>query len=448
MKTFLNKFSNSIFRQITVAQFGVSLVICFGISSFMNNFLLSWLGRNPSASISFTVTDGWCSPETEGIGKHCFGDFYYPLSLAGKGSPWSGELNPYPPFANFIFRIFAEIERLFQARISLVVYLVIIATALIFPLWHLTFRLKLISKKVFCLLLPIALFSAPAGIVLDRGNIVGLSIPCLYLFFLKFFITERKYSYLYFLILVNIKPQFIILGLVTIFTFLASFILYPSHFFSNASGWLHQLLSYQNYGSFGVLYPVNISTANSLGVFARLTGFIPLHHIGGNFPKVIGNLTILFYIILLMLVWKFGNRENYGEVVTSIFLLPIVLITTSFHYYLSVLLIFSLILIGGWLSPPFRETKLCKEITNTFFGKRFNSILSTILLISTLVPWAIPWNFFIHSKIYNGQLNSSVSWLISQLSLSILVIYLLASIIGDLRFKRISRRHVNTPKFK
>ena len=425
-------------RKLSISEVVTCLWLWLGLSIFVNNFVLSWLGRSPSQSISFYVIDGNCNQKMQGIGRHCFGDFYVPLELAKRQLPWADSINPYPPLVNIFFKLLGVIDNFGNARSSLFIYILLLASALVFPVWHLTFQKKYISKATFWKIMPIAIFSAPSSVVLDRGNIIGLTVPVIYLLVNSLHEKNQIKSGLLLVFLINLKPQFVAIIILFVFIFgmwsaikwiticvlsvLSSFLLFLHNLFENFFDWLNQLTAYQTYSSFGEVYPVNISTANSIGLILRIFHIIPMSHADVKVINFVNYGVYLFYLVLIFAIFRKSRSVKIESMIVPLILLPTVLIPTSFHYYFVIMLPFVLIIFSGFFDEKFKQNRICIEVSSAFFGNRSTSFLSGILFTTALVPFGFSWDILIKNENLITHLQASVTWVIAQFVLSLLVL--------------------------
>jgi hypothetical protein len=94
-------------------------------------------------SLIFSVNDGWCNPISDGIGNHCFGDFYNFMS-GDIFKPWTEVKTPYPPLAILYFIPYEFIISNFGVtKLILFVHLLFLLFCVIFPVLHLN-----LSKRI------------------------------------------------------------------------------------------------------------------------------------------------------------------------------------------------------------------------------------------------------------------------------------------------------------
>ena len=120
------------------------IVLLTTVMTFINQFLPDYLNYKRIEALSFMIRDGWCSPSTEGIGDHCFGDYYYPFTFLNTVNPWSGQPNPYNAGSLLIHHFFQELSNHLGPRPTLSLYMLGLVASLVFPIFH----LLRISKEI------------------------------------------------------------------------------------------------------------------------------------------------------------------------------------------------------------------------------------------------------------------------------------------------------------
>jgi len=389
--------------------------------------------------LSFNVADGWCTAETQGVGAHCFGDFYYTLTFLDQSNPWSTTVNPYPPVALLIFKPFELLGELFpSSQFALFCYLgFLIASILSIPI-HLFFTKKM-SISYSILVGMLILSSTPTVVGLDRGNLVVLCMPIIY-FFLHY---ERegdiKRSFIFWMALVLIKPQFALLGIIFLRNanvksafsrlalgfslFCASFLIYPTRIIENLNAYLKQLVSFQDYGSLGNVFPVNISLGSALSL---VDDFNKAMFAGA--AQFIG---ILLLIVTIIVVYRSPATLSKSIVLPTL-LLPIILPQTSWHYYLIALVPFFIFAITNTSdSKVGKDTGNENTLSNGL--QKFSQVGLSVWAVLLFVPWTAPWNVFAASNANFGSSTISMHW--------VLVIWSLPSfLIGSLILTEFSKR--------
>ena len=248
-------------------------------------FFSSYLKYPIISAVSWTTDDGWCNPKEEGIGEHCFGDYYYPLFLQRKTLPWSDSPNPYPAIALEITRPFQFLNNQFNSRVVLAIYILALLSTLIFSVYFFLKKIKATSAEFTTIILG-TIASAPVFVIIDRGNSAILLFPILTLWIFK--VRNEEYGKAAILIVVAslLRPQFILLALIFLFlrkptlfiktlsgSFIVTslaFLVYGSNAVSNLTHWVIQIFRYQDYAATAAVFPVNISFSSTINLALRL----------------------------------------------------------------------------------------------------------------------------------------------------------------------------------
>jgi hypothetical protein len=150
--------------------------------AFVTTLLTAYFDLHPIEAISWVINDGWCKIGVEGLGKHCFGDYYYPLTLANLANPWAASQIGYPPLALAMWKPFIFIEQLLPGKTGLILFSATSWICAVFPLIHQRFVLKKLSNGATAFGLLVISVCAPVIVTLDRGNNQLLVLPLFYLF--------------------------------------------------------------------------------------------------------------------------------------------------------------------------------------------------------------------------------------------------------------------------
>ena len=310
----------------------------------------SYLDLDAYSSRSFPSADGWCEASSEGLGSHCWGDYYYVIFLLSQPNPWLEYANPYPAAALVPFlttNILGSVTG--AAHAGLLIYLASMTLLIGWGVWVGTKGISLESRII--LLATITLFSPPLIHALDRGNNVGFIIPLLVWFFSALIRRSSNQGVLAIVLLTVIKPHFAVLLFLYLLrgefkTFakgallggtihVSAFLVVAGHRFPmNIYDWFSRFISYQDYTSVANGWPQNISFAQGLYSFATL---IPSQFQSESFLKdlegqqgLIGPLVLLSILCLITFY-----RRALTDVQVAIILTSLVAMTsnTSWYYY-------------------------------------------------------------------------------------------------------------------
>ena len=387
------------------------LLILQGISLLLWWIAGSYFGIDVYASRVFPGDDGWCNSALEGLGVHCWGDYYHPAIQASQADPFAGDLlAPYSGAGLLPFFVLNQASIFFGvARLGLVIYLVVMSFTIVYSVWLAT---KGNSKETRLLLTCVlTLFSPGVLFVLDRGNSTGFVIPALiWLFHLVR--TGRSRDLIFAIaLLAAIKPHFAVLALVLILVgkpkegiysaLLSAFIniipfavIWPSTFPNNVINWMYSILGFQSaYGTVAAPWPQNVSFSQFIyGLFYGINSIIEEQLVSTlnfveRFQGVIGVVVLL--LVLMLILWL---RKTLT--MTHLFILGVSAISftpaVSFYYYTVVAIPFLLALQAQELdsNQPTESRKSSKE----FFALEFSSVNAALLVasIATLIQTPIP----------------------------------------------------------
>lgn len=412
-------------------------LVSLSIALFIQQFLPGYLRYSSIEAISYKMNDGWCDPQKDGIGTHCFGDFYYPLTFVAADNPWKGVINPYPPISTFLYKPFELLSEYTLPRISLSLWLLCLLFCLVFPAIHLKFVVKEIHTQSFVTIILVTLTCAPALMSLDRGNNLLFIIPPLYLFFRGCLLNDNKRTFLFGLICVCLKPQFIVLAfliyslfglnrvirwfLVTALVNLASFLLYFKSFPENILYWMHKAVGFQEYGANGVLMPANVSLKSDIQIV------INVFNLKISESIVQSCVYLLAAVFTLMLIKNLGKRSLVHNF-SIVLLYPLLFTGTAFNYYLTILYIPFLFLFAHQNEQkPAGSLKSFghAEASSPSLSKPLQSAMFLLFAIFSFIPWGIPWSAVFPELSGRGWDIIGINWVFSQYMLLIFGISLL-----------------------
>ncbi len=335
-----------------------------GIAMFLWWIAGSYLGFDLFVSKSFTSADSLCNPSTQGLGVHCWSDYYGPVIDLDSGNPYTiSKPTLYPPASLMPFMVFKSLTDLTGIPwLGLAAYLFTMSALISYSVWaatrSLSFERRVIIFSTLVLLSPAVLST------LDRGNSVGFLIPALVWLFSS--IRNHKSSQTIFslALLSVIKPHYVVLalaftltgrakegskalGLGMILNILPFLLFWPREFPNNFFFWITSLVGYQDYGFVTSFWPQNISFSQSIYIF-----LYSLHVITGrqlqpalSFIASIQGLWGFFVLLLVIaLVYTFRKKLTLTQV--SIIVVSAITMTSAitYFYYTVVAIPFLLIL--------------------------------------------------------------------------------------------------------
>lgn len=413
--------------------------------AFVTAILLpSYFGYASSRSLSTIVEDGWCNSRFQGVGIHCFGDFYSMLNYVNLENPWKEGVNPYPPISLFLLKPFKSLVNNFPGtNIGLIVYLIVCIASYLYPIVYLV-RKNFIDRNYAFYVLSTSLILAPFIMGLDRGNMQILFVPLIFTFCIYYLQDEDNKLLLIIILLTTLKPQFVLLSLIfltnnriwlflkasfsAIVVFLISFMLYPRNLISNIFDWYGQIDYYQNFTNAGSPDPVNLSLANTWSLFWRII-FAEFPNLttkdpNGRWPYYSTLITIVITMLIVITI-KFALDGN-NKICNLYFILclPILLPNVTYAYYLCILIPLFTILLSTEIvrfeknhSDRNNLLYICSSQFQEFLEPKFTRYLFSLTHFSLFIPWVIPWKLF--PKFQNLRLSEmSINWVPGQMFLS------------------------------
>jgi hypothetical protein len=389
-----SKFRNWIKGMPTVAV----LLPIQGISLIFWWIAGSYLGIDTYSSRSFSSADGWCEAQSQGLGSHCWADYYYPIFLVfSQPNPWLEYANPYPaasliPF--MIFNFLGSITGLAQA--GLVIFLGTMTLLIGWSVWVATKGVSLELRLI--LFTTLTLFSPPLINTLDRGNTVGFIIPLLVWLYSSLRNQSHNQGIIAIVLLTIIKPHFAFLlfifllrgkfktliqgillgGTIHILAFL---VVAGDRFPINIYDSLARMVAYQNYSSVESGWPQNMSFAQSLYSLAYFfrgeqKSTITMDFLATN-QALIGPI-ILLTVSLTITVFRLALTN----VQVAIILTSLIVMTSSTSYYY-----YAVFAIPGLLSVIQVKQEGRGAVIDTYSepaatSKRINFILWSALVLT------------------------------------------------------------------
>jgi hypothetical protein len=312
----------------------------------------SYLGVDTYSSRSFPGADEWCTTVSQGLGSHCWGDYYYVLIVVfSQSDPWTGEYQSAGPAASFIpFMAISALGTIIGfGHAGLIIFLGSMTLLIGWSVWVGTKGIQLEPRLI--LFTTLTLFSPPLLSTLDRGNSVGFIIPLLLWLYLSLRNQSQNQSVLAIVLLTIVKPHFAVLlilflirGQIKTFTkgalmggmihILAFLVVAGDRFPVNIYDWLTALVSYQDYTSVNSGWPQNISFAQALYTLANF--FRGEQSTNNVLDFIVTNQGLVGPIVLLTVVVTITTfRKILNDVQVTIILTSLIVMTssTSFYYY-------------------------------------------------------------------------------------------------------------------
>lgn len=415
---------NRVMSSVAIANM-ISLPSIFVATGY---FAVQW----PSQLV-FKSADGWCDATTQGIGQHCFGDFS-DMYFRGSIEPWARHSVPlaHPPLSVFVQDTFGRLgEALGDPRLGLALWLVVIGMCVLLPILWVTRATKAPERWMVILLAGAA--TTPMLSALDRGNSAPLAIPALLWFSMSFAKGRNRSAVLAIVLASLIRPHLLVLAILflmrrdalnllravtlSIVGIVLGFAMYPGNRFDNVAEWIVNMMQYGIYRSPLLPFPQSIGSARStvlVGEFlwTRVLGREPqapkrvfradeapaatvLDFAAQHRSALLIALAVALCAVLV-LFWIRGHRLSTLALVSAGCMVPAVLPSVSFAYYLTFLLV------------PLALLFSTSAEQQRFFGsapawlEKSTQWVFTAAMTLTLVPTALPLSLLIPVPTYRG----------------------------------------------
>jgi hypothetical protein len=372
-----------------------------GVSIFFWWVAGSYLGFDVFASRSYWSFDHLCDPSTQGLGVHCWSDYYALASILESGNPYFlGEGSTLYPAAGLIpFMFFSWLTDLTGVLwLGLVLYLLLMSGLITYSAWVATngqpFENRVLMTSTLVLLSPAVL------VALDRGNSTGFLVPLLIWLFVSIRNHNSKQTIISMALLSVIKPHYGVLAVafilagrakegssalglgitLNIFPFL---VFWPKEFPNNILIWANTFFGYQDYGSVSGFWPQNISFSQGIYLF-----FYSLHVAsGGQFQPALTFIEVSqglwgFLVLLLVMAIVLAFRKKLTLIHTTILVVSAISMTSAITYYYYTVVAIPFLLILDKKSKP--NLDLDNESSRNRTQRYRNIRINTALWVSSI----------------------------------------------------------------
>lgn len=334
-------------------QTGPVLVLIQAIGLILWWVAGSYFGIDTFASRSFFGADGHCDPQTQGLGVHCWGDYYYPIFLANLDNPFDGTYpSAYPAAALIPFVFFSWLSEISGlAHIGIFLYLATMVASIGWSVWvgtrGLSKELRLVTFTALTFLAP------PVVIALDRGNSVGFIAPLLIWFILSIEKSKSASILLSVVLLAAIKPHFALLTFlllmigrkresylslagILVSNFLPYVTLWLDNFPENLPQSLSRVLSFQEWSSAIQFFPTNLSFSHGVFVAGQILGAV-FTGVDGVITEIIDPIQGLigFFVLALVLILLVIHKSKLSHSQLFVLMVSAISLTssTTYSYY-------------------------------------------------------------------------------------------------------------------
>ncbi len=336
-----------------------TILLASVLSAVMTYILTQYFSIGAMSSLILIPEDCWLDWGTS-VGRHCFSDYPWQMSMALRPNPWQPYPiflppeyrpfpNPYPAAAmvpHVMFGLFGK--WLGAARAGLFAYLVALAIAVLSPaIWAARGARGLERVVVF---VACGMAAIPAWYVVDRGNSAGFVVPVALVFLVA--LGRRRWALVAVMVVLIalLKPQFVVLAVVlfavrkwrlggiavvaAVVGNLAAYLLWPRDFPGTIIQSVRNTLGYGN-------FPMRVSNENVS--FAKALLMIPdaikAQQAGGKIPEgfLAGPRSLVGYgVLVLVIVAVLALGRRIPPVMAGILLLTTASLfpAVSNRYYL------------------------------------------------------------------------------------------------------------------
>jgi hypothetical protein len=311
--------------------------------------LIHYFGVDALTSLFYIGTEP-CSPDMGRVGYHCFGDFNLG-SVTSLQNPWDvvTQLGPwnYPAASMAPSLFFIELGKLIgRPSVTMLLYILIMIIGLTIPaIWATRGRpiwIRVVISTVFGFL------SVPALMAIDRGNVVGLAVPFMFLAVVAIARDKPLAAAIGIAAASCAKPQFglaiLIFALfgrwvwvaicagIALVLHLSAFLLWPAALPGSIPQALAGMFSFGGQSTLGNTIPTSVSFAK--GAYLLEQWFIVPFRGGGSWVEAHQALVTGVIVVALLAILFFARRAlPKATTMALLFLISALAVPTSFTYY-------------------------------------------------------------------------------------------------------------------
>jgi len=275
-----------------------TLAALLGVAVPVAWILGSYLRIDISTVLSTSGDDGWCTLGQEGIGVHCWGDFSA-IRFSSFNSTPSGPEAVYPLASRLVRLPFLALSDIAGFQAALITFVVVSALCVLSPLIWAVRRTPWAAKPVVVTVAGVA--TAPAIMLLDRGNILALTVPLMLLALLGLVRDSPWMVAVATIAASSIKPQLVLIGVgllalhhwrAAAVTFLGSgavltapYFVLGDHWYTGLTEWLQAASRWSANQPLSTIWPNNISLPHVLYLVAHTGPWHSLSVVRGSVDR-------------------------------------------------------------------------------------------------------------------------------------------------------------------
>jgi hypothetical protein len=365
------------------------------------SFASFWIGtfylNLPTSSIIGFQWQDWvegCPSALNGIGIHCFSDYYTPSQAFRMVNPWENGY-AYTPLAAQIFYPFYLLGEVFNSpRVGLITYLAIGSLCVLIPtIW----ASRRSAEFSFPTLVIFGVFATPLVNAFDRGSVVMFMTPLLFIYAVNICRQKWNIALIAAVVLSAAKPQYVVLLLPflvhrkwfllqrglrwTIGLNVLGFIAFTSEPILVFKQWFNFALAYNNVNQLDTAQRANISPIPLISEILNTPLKLGEHflHIQLNLSSIQTVVLVTSALVLPLVV--IGKQTNlFGLTVISMVISSIFIPTSNYYYQVFAPVIAALIIRNPQLTISDNGGMLDSHI----FTSKIGGAAKWIILIATL----------------------------------------------------------------
>lgn len=339
-------------------------------------------------------SDGKCPSAIQGIGRHCFSDYYTPSLAFRMVNPWENGY-AYTPLAAQIFYPFYLLGEVFNSpRVGLITYLTLGALCVLIPtIW----ASRRSAEFSFPTLVIFGVFATPLVNAFDRGSVVMFMTPLLFIYAINICRQKWNIALIAAVVLSAAKPQYMVLLLPflvhrkwfllqrglrwAIGLNVLGFIAFTSEPIPVFKQWFNFALAYNDSHQFYATQRANISPIHLLSKILNAPLKISEHflHIQLNLSSIQTVVLITSALVIPLVV--IGKQSNlFGLTVISMVISSIFIPTSNYYYQVFAPVIAALII----RNPQLTTIDNTGILDGQIFTSRIGGAVKWIILVATL----------------------------------------------------------------
>lgn len=356
-------------------RWGTALVVTL-LALLIVSVPLGWFaayhGRSLTEIFSFVVQDGWCDAATQGVGMHCFGDYYAPVAFVNEGNPWNNAYGvpiAYTATGMLPFVLGALAAKTAVGGFPLLVgFLVVTGVAALTPALLTAWGRRSWTDRLLVVLL-IGVATTPLLTTVDRGSGAAWAVPFLVMFVVWLKRDPWWVAPAGLVAAAAVRPQFLFAGVALLAVrrfrdlalalaagvtmLLIGFAMWPGGFRENLDAWWRNTGLHEGVRNGDGVSPPSLS-------FSRVVVAIEDALGRGADGLAASNATVpgivLVVVVAAVFIWR-GPDIPYPVMVVTALALTALVPPLTFAYYGIFVPVIAALIIGGFRVPTGRRSR-------------------------------------------------------------------------------------------